>query len=287
MIVGVSLVLPAYNEEGAVGSVVAEFREELATVGLPFEILVVDDGSSDRTAQVAAEAGAVIISSPQNLGYGLALRRGIIAAKYPYVLICDADGTYPPSAVADLTRLAGNFDMVVAARTGRQFRGRGVRALARTGLRVFSSFVVGRRIPDVNSGFRIFRKNACLSYFSILSPGFSFTTGLTLAMISDAQAVAFIPVKYGVRVGSSKVRFVRDTLRITQVLIQAIVRHNPVKLFSVLTVGVWMLSVLALIMWIVLGNVMIGLLAAVAFLIGIQVFCVGLLAEAVRARREA
>ncbi|MCY3895672.1 MAG: glycosyltransferase family 2 protein [Chloroflexi bacterium] len=287
MIVGVSLVLPAYNEEGAVGSVVAEFRKELATVGLPFEILVVDDGSSDRTAQVAAEAGAVIISSPQNLGYGLALRRGIIAAKYPYVLICDADGTYPPSAVADLTRLAGNFDMVVAARTGRQFRGRGVRALARTGLRVFSSFVVGRRIPDVNSGFRIFRKNACLSYFGILSPGFSFTTGLTLAMISDAQAVAFIPVKYGVRVGSSKVRFVRDTLRITQVLIQAIVRHNPVKLFAVLTVGVWMLSLVALIMWIVLGNVMIGLLAAVAFLIGIQVFCVGLLAEAVRARREA
>lgn len=287
MIVGVSLVLPAYNEEGAVGSVVAEFREELATVGLPFEILVVDDGSSDRTAQVAAEAGADIISSPQNLGYGLALRRGIIAAKYPYVLICDADGTYPPSAVADLTRLAGNFDMVVAARTGRQFRGRGVRALARTGLRVFSSFVVGRRIPDVNSGFRIFRKNACLSYFGILSPGFSFTTGLTLAMISDAQAVAFIPVKYGVRVGSSKVRFVRDTLRITQVLIQAIVRHNPVKLFAVLTVGVWMLALVALIMWIVLGNVMIGLFAAVAFLIGIQVFCVGLLAEAVRARREA
>ena len=286
MIFAVSVVLPAFNEEGAVGDVVTEFREELATAGLPFEILVVDDGSTDRTAQVAAEAGAVIISSPQNLGYGLALRRGIIAAKYPYVLICDADGTYPPSAVTDLTRLAENFDMVVAARTGSKFRGRGVRSLARTGLRVFSSFVVGRRIPDVNSGFRIFRKDACLSYFGILSPGFSFTTGLTLAMISDAQAVAFVPVKYGVRVGSSKVRFVRDTLRITQVLIQAIVRHNPVKLFAVLTVGVWMLALVALIMWIVLGIVLIGLLAALTFLIGVQVFCVGLLAEAVRGRRD-
>ena len=105
-------------------------------------------------------------------------------------------------------------------------------------------------------------------------------------MISDARAVAFVRVKYGVRVGSSKVRFVRDTLRITQVLIQAIVRHNPVKLFAVLTVGVWMLALLALIVWIVLGNVLIGLLAAVTFLVGVQVFCVGLLAEAVRARRE-
>lgn len=286
MIAGVSLVLPAYNEEGAVGTVVDEFREQLATMGLPFEILVIDDGSTDLTAQIAAEAGAVVISSPQNLGYGLALRRGIIAAKYPYVLICDADGTYPASAVAELIRLAGCFDMVVATRTGRQFRGRGVRALARAGLRVFSSFVVGRRIPDVNSGFRVFRKDACLSYFGILSPGFSFTTGLTLAMISDARAVAFVRVNYGVRVGSSKVRFVRDTLRITQVLIQAIVRRNPVKLFAVLTGGVWMLALVALIVWIVLGNVLIGLLAAVTFLIGVQVFCVGLLAEAVRARRE-
>ena len=287
MIDGLSVVLPAYNEESAVGNVVTGFRTELTALGFPFEILVVDDGSTDRTAQVAAGAGAVVVPSPQNLGYGLALRRGINAARYSQVLICDADGTYPTSAVADLTRLAEHLDMVVAARTGRQFRGRGLRRLARIVLRMFASFVVGRRIPDVNSGFRIFRKDACIAYFGILSPGFSFTTGLTLAMISDARAVAFVPVKYGVRVGSSKVRFVRDTLRITQVLIQAMVRHNPVKLFAVLTAGVWMLALVALIVWVVLGNVAIGLLAAATFLIGVQVFSVGLLAEAVRARREA
>ncbi len=286
VIEGVSLVLPAYNEESAVGNVVCEFRNALEATGLPFEILVVDDGSSDRTADVASDAGATIVRSPQNLGYGIALRRGIVASRYPYVLICDADGTYPPSAIEDLIRLAEHFNMVVAARTGRQFRGRGVRALARTGLRVFSSFVVGRRIPDVNSGYRIFRKAPCVGYFGMLSPGFSFTTGLTLAMISDARAVAFVPVDYAKRIGSSKVRFVRDTLRITQVLIQAMVRHNPVKLFAVLTAGVWTLALAAVLSWVILGIGGIGVLAGVTFLIGVQVFCVGLLAEAMRVRRE-
>ena len=93
MIEGLSIVLPAYNEEGAVGGVVRELRAALEPTGVPFEVLVVDDGSTDLTAARAAEAGAVIVTSPQNLGYGLTLRRGIVAAKFSYVLICDADGT--------------------------------------------------------------------------------------------------------------------------------------------------------------------------------------------------
>ena len=286
MIQGVSLVLPAYNEEGAVGDVVNEFRAELDSSGVTYEVLVVDDGSTDQTGQAAALAGARVLRSPQNLGYGLALRRGIVAAKFPFVMICDADRTYPASAVAELLRFAEHLDMVVAARTGRQFRGRGVRALARSSLRMFSSFVVGRRVPDVNSGYRIFRKTACLGYFGILSPGFSFTTGLTLAMISDARSVGFVPVEYGERVGSSKVHFVRDSFRILQVLIQAIVRHNPLKLFVVFTFVLWLLSLVALIVWITLGIASIGLVSAGVFLVGVQVFSVGLLAEAIRARRD-
>jgi len=287
VIEGVSLVIPAYNEEGAVASVVRAFRVALEGAGAPHEILVVDDGSTDSTAQEARATNAEVVHSPQNLGYGLALRRGILAARHPYVMICDADGTYPPSAVAELVAMAEHFDMVVAARTGRHFRGRGARAVARVGLRLFASFVVGRRIPDVNSGFRVFRKADCLRYFSILSPGFSFTTGLTLAMISDARAVAFVSVDYGARVGRSKVRLVRDTLRMVQVLVQAMVRHNPIKLFAVITASVWLLALIASVVWIVLGNAAIGLVAAATFLTGVQAFSVGLLAEAVRARRDA
>jgi hypothetical protein len=174
--------------------------------------------------------------------------------------------------------------MVIAARTGPNFRGRGPRALARLGLRLFASFAVGRHIPDVNSGYRIFRKADCLRYFGMLSPGFSFTTGLTLAMISDARAVAFIPVAYASRVGHSKVRVFRDSMRMAQVLVQAMVRHNPIKIFLVITVFIWMLGLCALGVWLFVGSAAAGLVAAAALLVGVQVFSFGLLAEAVRRR---
>lgn len=286
MIDGVSLVIPAYNEAEAVGDVVRSFRAAVQPT-TSHEISVVDDGSTDATAQEALAAGATVLASPQNMGYGLALRRGIMAARFSHVLICDADGTYPPAVAGDVVRQAKHFDMVVGARTGLHFRGRGLRALARIGLPSLTSFVVSRRVPDVNSGYRVFRKDQCLRYFSILSPGFSFTTGLTLAMMSDARTVAFVPVEYGARVGSSKVRLVRDTLRIAQVLVQAMVRHNPVKLFAMLAFGVWTLALAALIVWLILGIAAVGLVAAGAFLVGVQVLSLGLVAEAVRVRRDA
>ena len=285
-ITGISLVVPAHNEYGAVATVVTELRDALRASGLPFEVLVIDDGSTDGTGAAATAAGATVISSPVNLGYGLSLRRGILAAAHDYVLICDADGTYPASAVAELVAKAQALDMVVAARTGRHFRGRGIRALARTALRWFASFAVGRRIPDVNSGYRIFRKDLAMRYFGILSPGFSFTTGLTLAMMSDAHAVAFVPVEYRRRIGSSKVRAGRDALRMFQILVQATVRHNPIKLFLVIAGMLWLGALAPLILWLVLDIGALGFLAAAALLLGVQLFGLGLLAEALRARER-
>ena len=298
VIQGVSLVIPAYNEEGAVGDVVRDFRAALESNllavlpdaatqgGANFEILVVDDGSSDATARRASEAGATVVSSPQNQGYGLALRRGILASRFEHVMICDADGTYPTTAVKDLVSLAEHFDMVIAERTGPTFRGRGLRAVARSALRWFASFVVGRHVPDVNSGFRIFRKDDCLQYFGFLSPGFSFTTGLTLAMISDARAVAFAPTDYRTRVGESKVRFFRDSLRMAQILVQVIVRHNPIKLFLMLAAVVWTFALSVLAVWIFVGLTALLIVAAAGFLVGVQVFSLGLVAETIRGRRS-
>ena len=143
---------------------------------------------------------------------------------------------------------------------------------------------MGRYIPDVNSGFRIFRKSDCLRYFGILSPGFSFTTGLTLAMMSDARAVAFVAVPYAARIGKSNVRPLRDTMRIGHVLVQAMVRHNPVKLFFTITAGLWSLGLAPFVVWVLTGSAIAASATIAVLLVGVQIFCLGLLAEALRAR---
>ena len=162
MIDGVSLVIPAYNEAGAVGGVVRAFRSALDATGLVYEILLVDDGSPTPRPPWRRKP---VRRSCRRLKILATAWRSVAAylpPRFEHIVICDADGTYPAAAIAELTRLAEHLDMVVAARTGPHFRGWGPRALARIGLRVIASFVVGRRVPDVNSGYRIFaRPTAC------------------------------------------------------------------------------------------------------------------------------
>ncbi len=279
-----TVVIPAYNEQQSVGLVITDLMQTLKGQSIDFEILVVDDGSDDNTAIVSEKAGATVLSVPANMGYGLSLRRGILAAKHEHILICDADGTYPAQSATKLLELASHFDMVVGQRTGQYFKSNGFKSSMRWGLRIFSSFVVGRPVPDVNSGFRIFRKAQVLKYFRILSSGFSFTTGLTLAMMSDGLAVYFLPISYGRRSGKSKIKTVRDSLRILQVLVQAVVRHNPLKLFLLPVIALSVSGVSALVVAIVWWNTLWLLISAVLLTGSITVFALGLVAESLRTR---
>jgi len=279
-----TVVIPAYNEQQSVGHVITDLIQTLERQPIDFEILVVDDGSDDNTAIVSERAGATVLSVPANMGYGLSLRRGILAAKYEHILICDADGTYPIQSATKLLELASHFDMVIGQRTGQYFKSRGLKSPMRWGLRIFSSFVVGRPVPDVNSGFRVFKKAQVLKYFRMLSSGFSFTTGLTLAMMSDGLAVYFLPISYGRRSGKSKIKTVRDSLRILQVLVQAVVRHNPLKLFLLPVTALSISGISALVASILWWNTIWLLISAVLLTGSITVFALGLVAESLRTR---
>lgn len=279
-----TVVIPAYNEQQSVGHVITDLIQTLERQPIDFEILVVDDGSDDNTAIVSERAGATVLSVPANMGYGLSLRRGILAAKYEHILICDADGTYPIQSATKLLELASHFDMVIGQRTGQYFKSRGLKSPMRWGLRIFSSFVVGRPVPDVNSGFRVFKKAQVLKYFRMLSSGFSFTTGLTLAMMSDGLAVYFLPISYGRRSGKSKIKTVRDSLRILQVLVQAVVRHNPLKLFLLPVTVLSISGISALVASILWWNTIWLLISAVLLTGSITVFALGLVAESLRTR---
>lgn len=156
--VPVSVVIPAYEEEDGIGGTVRAVRSVLEKAGIAFELLVIDDGSSDRTAERAAEAGAVVHAFPENRGYGAALKEGFRRAKHEHVVIIDADGTYPPEAIPALVAEAERYDMVVGARIGENVAIPLERRPAKWVLARLASYLVGRDIPDLNSGLRVIRR---------------------------------------------------------------------------------------------------------------------------------
>src|SRR5262245_8899196 len=151
-----SVVIPAYNEEGAIGQTVAEVHESLSALPLDFEIIVVDDGSTDGTREAAEKSGAKVISNDENRGYGAALKIGITAGISTFVAIIDADGTYPASSLPEMLEVAHKADMVVAARDARMTNVPLVRRPAKFILAKFANFLAQRKIPDLNSGLRVF-----------------------------------------------------------------------------------------------------------------------------------
>ena len=230
----ISAVIPAYNEAGAVAPTIVGLKDALAAEGLKFEIIVVDDGSSDGTAQAAEAAGARVIRHPVNRGYGRSLLSGIQAASHEWILIIDADGSYPPAEAGKLLKHIPAFDMVVGARQGKLFWGSYVKAFMRWSYLRLARFVAGEHIPDANSGLRVFRKSA-VADMPVMCFGYSFTTTMTLSFLSAGKFVRFEPIEFTDRVGHSKVKPVRDILRTLQIMTQVMIQYNPLKLFTALT----------------------------------------------------
>ena len=201
----VSVVIPAYNEEHGVGPVVTELRNVLHSNGIVAEVIVVDDGSTDQTAKAAAAAGARVLRHRSNRGYGAALKSGITAASNEYVVITDADGTYPCHYIPEILSKLETADMVVGARIGSNVKIPLIRRPAKWVLNKLANYMTGTRIPDLNSGLRAFRRKLAMQYFAMLPDQFSWTTTITLAMHCDKYAVTYLPIDYLARRGRSKI----------------------------------------------------------------------------------
>lgn len=233
---GVSIIIPAYNEAGAVGATVESVRRTFAETKHDCEVIVVDDGSSDETAAEAERAGAIVLRHPGNIGYGNAIMTGVGHASHALIGLTDADGTYPieelPSMIDELE--ARGLDMLVGARQGRHYRGRPAKRIARLFFKFLAEFTTGTRIPDINSGLRVFRRSLVDQYRAVLCGGFSFTTTITVIALLTNHFVAYRSVAYHKRFGASKVKYFRDTLRAAQILTMTILIFNPIKLYILL-----------------------------------------------------
>lgn len=234
-----SVVIPAFNEGGGIERVIKDLLAlDSQDSKRKYEVVIVNDASIDDTAMVVEKYPVRLVSNVQNSGYGYSLKHGIREATHDHIIILDADGTYPVSEILKLLdEYEKGFDMVVGARHGKYYRGTMVKRFARFCFRALSEFVTGRNIPDINSGLRVFRRETAMRFFHTLSSGFSFTTTITLAFMLNAHSVTYVPIDYLKRKGNSKVRYVRDTLRSAQIIIEAIIFYNPLKIYLLLAIS--------------------------------------------------
>ncbi len=281
---GLSIVVPAYNEEKGIGDVIDQIRAAMAQVDLPHEIIVVDDGSQDRTAEIAAAKPVRLLRHGTNRGYGAALKTGMASAAYRHVAILDADGTYEPADLLKLVRSMGDCDMVVGARTGRGARIPLLRRPAKWFLNRLANYLTETNIPDLNSGFRIFDKEVAERFLPILPSSFSFTTTLTMAMLTSGYSVAFVPTSYGKRKGKSKIRPIRDTINFLSLVLRTALYFAPVKIFLRLSLFLIALSLLKMVLIDILLIQNMTDSTLLLLLAGIQVGMLGLLADLIDKR---
>jgi len=243
---GLSFVIPLYNEEKAVVETAERLKGVLSELSIPFEIIIVDDGSTDQSGRNAEKVRDVIVlRHPANSGYGRALKTGISHAQYDWIGIVDADGTYEIEKIPELVEaLERGFDMAIAMRTNVLDYDSLFKKLTRKIYISSIRLLIGRDVPDPNSGLRVFTRDLVMTFLPFLCNSFSFTTSLTVFAMGDASFVKYVPSHYETREGQSKVRHFRDTLRTVQLIVQGVTFFNPIKLYLLLglahvaTVGV-------------------------------------------------
>lgn len=266
----VSILIPAYNEGPVVGDVIRALRD-----AAPWhEILLIDDGSSDETAQAAAAAGGRVLRHPYNKGNGAAVKTGIRAATGEFVLVIDGDGQHKPEDARRLVDQLGEYDLVVGARASHT-QATGVRRLGNSLLNGFATYMTGRPIPDLTSGFRGARRSILREFLHLIPNGFSTPTTTTLAFIKAGYSVEFLPIEARQRSGVSKIRLARDGTKFLLIILKIVTIYSPMKIFLPVSVSAFLLG-MAYGLWTVTfsgrianGSVLLLMFSAIVFLVGL------------------
>lgn len=279
----ISIVIPAYNEEEGIVKVINEIKESFSSLSCNYEILIIDDGSTDSTVQKAKETGVNVIEQYRNQGYGQAIMIGIKNAKYNLIATIDADTSYSGRDLVKLLSYIEKFDIVIGKRTGKEFKGKLLKYMARIIFRYLSNYVSGEQIPDINSGLRIFRKSTFLSLPSVhVCRRFSFSTTMTLMFLAGGYSAQFIPIEYRHRIGNSKIRHFRDTIRTLQILFEIAIHYNPLKAILPICFLPFLISVGCLLIYFLKYNSIWIFCSIISFSTSLIIFAIGMVLFQIR-----
>lgn len=282
--VDVSVVIPAFNEEAAIGRTLDELRAVLQNTGHRHEIIVVDDGSTDRTGAEAAARGVRVVTHRRNRGYGASLKSGVLAATGEIVVFYDADNQFDPADIERVVAELAQHDAALGARTSQShapFSRRGGKKL----LGWLANYLARTRIPDLNCGLRAVRRDILLDYLHLLPNGFSASTTTTLVLLKEGHDVCFVPVTVKKRIGTSTVKPIKDGMDTALLIVRLTTLLDPFRVFGPVS-GVFFVFGVALgAHYIRLGR---GLSTAALFLLvsSIVIFFFGLLADQVASMRR-
>ncbi|MGB7294724.1 MAG: glycosyltransferase family 2 protein [Candidatus Aminicenantales bacterium] len=282
-----SVVIPVYNEEKAIPDTVAFFKDLLNNYP-DIEVIFVDDGSTDRTRQIlkdGLDARMRLVANEKNKGYGAAIKKGAQLASHDNIAITDADGSYPNERIIEFFQklVSEKAAMVVGARTGKMVKIGFLRKLPKLVLTKLAEYLSESEIPDLNSGLRVIDKELIQKSSKYLPQGFSFTTTITLFLLSNNQKILYIPIDYYKRVGKSKIRPLRDTMNFLQLIIRTVMFFNPLKVFLPLSLFFVLAALVVLVVSYILGKVM-DVTTILLFVTGLQLLALGLLADLIDKR---
>lgn len=278
----VSVVIPALNEEATIAEIVKAVR----AVDKSYEVIVVDDGSTDRTEAEASGAGARVIRNPYNIGNGASVKRGCLAARGDVVVMLDADGQHPPEAIPQLVEHIGAFDLCIGSRTRQSTTSR-IRNLGNHLLNAIATWIAGQKVEDLTSGFRAFKKPVLYEYLHIFPRRYSYPTTTTMAMILGNHFVKYVPIHAITkrRHGMSNIKPVEDFLRFINIMLRLLILFRPQKFFLPLSLIAFVMGVVWALYQMFLtgglrGTSLVLILSSVIF------FCFGLLAEQIAELRR-
>ena len=223
----ISIIIPVFNEAQNLGPLLQRLR----SVQLPSaEIIVVDDGSTDGSAEVALESGAAVISHPYNIGNGAAVKSGIRAARGKFLVLMDGDGQHSAEDIPKLLAEADRYQMVVGARAkGSKLRFH--RYIANSLYSIFASYVAKFKVEDLTSGFRVLKRKDALKFIDLLPNTFSYPSTLTLAFLRSGLTVKYVPIQTLYRSGESKIRLITDGIRFLLIITKIATLFSPFRVF--------------------------------------------------------